>query len=59
MASTVANENRILKVILAILLPPLAVFMDSGLGTQFWLNVVLTILGFWIIGVIHALIVVL
>ena len=59
MASTVANENRILKVILAILLPPLAVFMHSGLGTQFWLNVVLTILGFWIIGVIHALIVVL
>ena len=59
MASTVANENRILKVILAILLPPLAVFMNSGLGTQFWLNVVLTILGFWIIGVIHALIVVL
>ena len=59
MASTIANENRILKVILAILLPPLAVFMNSGLGTQFWLNVVLTILGFWIIGVIHALIVVL
>ena len=59
MGTTIANENRILKVILAILLPPLAVFMDSGLGTQFWLNVVLTILGFWIIGVIHALIVVL
>ena len=59
MGTTIANENRILKVILAILLPPLAVFMNSGLGTQFWLNVVLTILGFWIIGVIHALIVVL
>ncbi|QDT11142.1 YqaE/Pmp3 family membrane protein [Planctomycetes bacterium K23_9] len=59
MSATIASENKILKVILAILLPPLAVFMDSGLGTQFWLNLVLTIVGFWIVGVVHALIVVL
>ncbi|MEZ6087857.1 MAG: YqaE/Pmp3 family membrane protein [Pirellulaceae bacterium] len=59
MANAVANENKLLKAILAILLPPLAVFMNSGLSGQFWLNVVLTILGFWIVGIIHALIVVL
>ncbi|WP_442512006.1 YqaE/Pmp3 family membrane protein [Novipirellula sp. SH528] len=59
MATTVANESKLLKVILAVLLPPLAVFMHSGLSTQFWLNLVLTIVGFWIVGVIHALIVVL
>lgn len=53
------NENKILKIVLAVLLPPLAVFMNSGLGTQFWLNLVLTIVGFWIVGVVHALIVVL
>ncbi|MFG0260871.1 MAG: YqaE/Pmp3 family membrane protein [Novipirellula sp. JB048] len=59
MPTQVATQNTLVKVILAILLPPLAVFMHSGLGTQFWLNLVLTIVGFWIIGVIHALIVVL
>lgn len=54
-----AGGNTLLKIILAILLPPLAVFMHSGLGTQFWLNLVLTIVGLWIVGIIHALIVVL
>ncbi len=59
MSTTVAKQNTLLKVILAILLPPLAVFMDKGVGTQFFLNVVLTLVGFWIVGIIHALIVVL
>lgn len=57
--TSAANENKILKIILAVLLPPLAVFMNSGLSTQFWLNLVLTIVGFWVVGVVHALIVVL
>lgn len=59
MATTVTNENTVLKVILAILLPPLAVYMDRGIGVQFLLNIVLTIVGFWFVGIIHALIVVL
>lgn len=59
MSTTAAKPNRFLGILLAILLPPLAVFMKSGLGTQFWLNLVLTILGFWIVGVVHAMIVVL
>jgi uncharacterized membrane protein YqaE (UPF0057 family) len=59
MATTVANENTLLKVILAILLPPLAVYMERGIGGQFLLNVVLTLVGFWIVGVVHALIIVL
>lgn len=59
MSTAVSNQNTLLKVILAILLPPLAVFMDRGLGTQFVLNVVLTLIGFWIVGIVHALIVVL
>ncbi len=57
--TAIANENKLLKIVLAVLLPPLAVFMNSGLSTQFWLNLVLTIVGFWIVGVVHALIVVL
>lgn len=48
----------ILRILLAILLPPLGVFLQVGLGTQFWLNVLLTLLGY-IPGIIHALYVIL
>lgn len=47
----------LLLVIIAILLPPLAVFLVDGLSLSFWLNLVLTLL-FYIPGLIHALIVV-
>ncbi|MAQ75037.1 MAG: YqaE/Pmp3 family membrane protein [Aquimarina sp.] len=46
----------LLTIILNILLPPLAVFMQHGLGTTFLISVVLTIIG-WLPGVIHAFIV--
>ena len=46
----------LLEIVLAILLPPLAVGMRRGLGGAFWLNVLLTIIG-WVPGVIHAFIV--
>lgn len=39
-------------------MPPLAVLLKVGLTTQFWINLVLTILGF-VPGQIHALWVVL
>jgi uncharacterized membrane protein YqaE (UPF0057 family) len=35
----------ILLIILAIFLPPLAVFLTAGLGFHFWINILLTILG--------------
>ena len=44
----------IIRIILAILLPPLGVFLQVGLGAQFWINVILTILGY-IPGIIHAI----
>lgn len=37
---------ELLKIILAIILPPLGVFLQVGIGKHFWLNIVLTILGF-------------
>lgn len=43
----------LLRIILAILLPPLGVFLQVGLGKHFWINIVLTLLGF-IPGIIHA-----
>jgi len=48
----------ILRIILAIILPPLGVFLQVGLGKHFWINVVLTILG-WLPGIIHAVYVIL
>jgi uncharacterized membrane protein YqaE (UPF0057 family) len=44
----------IILIILAILLPPLAVFLMSGLGRDFWINLILTVL-FWVPGVVHAI----
>lgn len=44
----------ILDIILSIILPPLAVFLKKGAGKDFIINLVLTVLLFWIGGVIHA-----
>ena len=47
----------LLLVILAIILPPVAVYLVRGLDVHFWLSILLTLL-FWLPGVIHALLVV-
>jgi uncharacterized membrane protein YqaE (UPF0057 family) len=44
----------VIKIILAIILPPLGVFFEVGLTKHFWINIVLTILG-WVPGIIHAI----
>lgn len=60
-----AGTGRLLKpgypsdslIVLSFLMPPLAVYLDVGIGDPFWLNLLLTLMGF-VPGVIHALIVV-
>lgn len=52
------DQNKLLMVIIAILLPPLAVGLKAGFGGAFVLNLILWIL-FYIPGLIHALIVIL
>ena len=53
------SDNTVLLVILAILLPPLAVYLHQGeVNTKFWISVLLTLL-FWLPGVVYALIVIL
>lgn len=52
------SGSGILLVLLAIIVPPLAVVIKVGISTQFWINVILTILGF-VPGQLHALWVVL
>lgn len=43
----------LLRIIIAILLPPLGVFLQVGIGAQFWINILLTLLGY-IPGIVHA-----
>lgn len=43
-----------LRVLLAVLLPPLAVFLTVGVRGAFWLNILLTLLGY-LPGLIHAI----
>jgi len=44
---------NLIRILLAVLLPPLGIFLKVGLGGHFWLNILLTILGYFP-GVIHA-----
>lgn len=44
----------VLRILFSILLPPVGVFLQVGIGAQFWLNILLTLLGY-IPGVIHAI----
>jgi uncharacterized membrane protein YqaE (UPF0057 family) len=43
----------LIRIIIAILLPPLGVFLQVGFAGAFWLNILLTLLGY-IPGIIHA-----
>ena len=45
---------KVLKIVLAILLPPVAAYMQVGVSTHFWVNIVCTLL-FGLPGIIHAL----
>ena len=49
-----ASSNKILLIILAILLPPVAVFLKKGADINLIINIILWILGV-LPGIIHAL----
>lgn len=42
-----------LRIVIAVLLPPLGVFLQLGLRWPFWINILLTLLGY-IPGIVHA-----
>lgn len=44
----------VVLILLSIFLPPLAAFLVVGFSTHFWINLILTILG-WLPGTVHAL----
>ena len=43
-----------LRIVMSVLIPPLGVFLQVGFGLQFWINILLTLLGY-IPGLIHAI----
>lgn len=43
----------LLRIIIAILLPPVGVFLQVGFSKHFWINILLTLLGY-IPGIVHA-----
>jgi uncharacterized membrane protein YqaE (UPF0057 family) len=52
-------DNKVLQVIVALFIPPLAVYMKTGkIDGTFWLNILLTLM-FDLPGVIHALYIIL
>ncbi|MEA1942973.1 MAG: YqaE/Pmp3 family membrane protein [Pseudomonadota bacterium] len=53
MSQQTATSGDILRIIVAIILPPVGVFLQVGLGAQFWINILLTLLGY-IPGIVHA-----
>lgn len=44
---------ELLTLVATILLPPLGVAMKKGLGSDFWINLILTLI-FFVPGLIHA-----
>ena len=47
------ESMSILRILFAIILPPLGVFLTVGFGKSFWINILLTLLGF-IPGIVDA-----
>ena len=46
--------KSLLRILLAILLPPVGVLLTVGLGSAFWINILLTLLGY-LPGIVHAI----
>jgi len=47
-------DNKLVLIILAVLLPPIAVFLKKGAGKDLIINVILCFV-FWVPAIIHAL----
>ncbi len=49
---------NLIKLVLALIFPPLAMLLHVGITKHFWINIILTLLGFFP-GIIHAFIIIL
>ncbi|TWT62569.1 Proteolipid membrane potential modulator [Rubinisphaera italica] len=53
MTSHDSTLGDVLKILISVVLPPVGVFLEVGLGKHFWINILLTLLGYFP-GIIHA-----
>lgn len=53
------DGKDLVVVVATLILPPLGVALKSGFGGHFWINLALTIFGFYVAGLVHGLCVVL
>lgn len=53
------DGRDVMALLATIICPPVGVAIKLGFGTHFWLNLVLTVFGFYIPGLVHGLWVVL
>ena len=44
----------LVRILIAIVIPPLGVFLQVGFGKDFWINILLTLLGY-VPGLVHAI----
>ena len=53
------DSKDLIIFLLTVFLPPLGVGLKVGFTTHFWINILLTLFGFYIAGLVHGLYVVL
>ena len=46
--------SDLIRIVASIIIPPLGVFLRVGFGLAFWVNIVLTLLGY-VPGLVHAI----
>lgn len=46
-------DNDLIPILLSVLLPPVGVALEVGLTKHFWINIILTLLGY-VPGIVHA-----
>lgn len=44
----------LIRIVFSVIIPPVGVFLQVGLGGAFWLNIILTLCGY-IPGLVHAI----
>lgn len=53
------DSRDLIVFIVTLFVPPLGVALKTGFGTHFWVNLALTLFGFYVPGVVHGIYVVL
>lgn len=49
-----SKTGDVIRILLSVIIPPVGVFLEVGFGLHFWLNILLTLLGY-VPGLIHAI----